>query len=199
MIHLEYTKRYYVDKILPSVEVSYLNDLYYINAKGKIKKEDIHGVVNRGHIRGKDAVIDSVEKQLREHAIRVNKSFGRSTELKLKTMYFQEYLQYSHLPEHRDVISSEGVTLVTLIDRSDDLIGGELLLIDRVADLWKEHGVNAIKHDPYTRIADKDGVRVYTLLPQEVGETAMYIAGTVHSISRVLQGTRLVLVSWFDT
>ena len=96
------------------------------------------------------------------------------------------YLVYSegdHFTRHRDHIGKKNadgkrvndvhgrmLSTTTLISKSDDLVGGDLLI-------WAE-----------------DGHCVNVQL--EVGETVLFSSFVDHEVTKVIQGTREVLVAW---
>lgn len=90
-----------------------------------------------------------------------------------------EYLQYGisgHFNPHNDVIPNKNpnrvrrFTSVTLLSKTDDLQGGDLLVFDE--------NKNAIN----------------TML--KVGETVLFYSSTMHQVTPITKGSREVLVAW---
>lgn len=90
-----------------------------------------------------------------------------------------EYLKYGisgHFKPHNDVVPNENqklirrFTTVTLLSKTDDLEGGDLIVFDK--------NKNAIN----------------TML--EVGETILFYSSTQHQVTPITKGGREVLVAW---
>jgi Rps23 Pro-64 3,4-dihydroxylase Tpa1-like proline 4-hydroxylase len=91
--------------------------------------------------------------------------------------YILEYYENSFASLHKDAIGeneTNSITTVTLLHQSDDLLGGQIL----------------IYNDDETSI---------TILNQNVGEIISYNHRTTHGISKVIKGTRRVLVNWYNS
>ena len=84
--------------------------------------------------------------------------------------YFLMYKNGSYTRIHKDnPITVEGSS-ITLIDRSDDLVGGDIIV-------GKDHSQK--------------------IIPQLIGETVHYSASIDHGVTKVDKGERLVLITWF--
>lgn len=83
------------------------------------------------------------------------------------------YNQGDYFLKHNDILPDlkRKWTTVTLLDKSDDLVGGNLLL-------WSEED-----GDPIT-------------IDLKVGETAIFRSHLLHEATEVIQGWRKVLVAW---
>ena len=90
------------------------------------------------------------------------------------TNYFLEYEVGSYARMHIDNTETVDATAITLIGKSDDLIGGDII----------------------TPSFDSSSKQP-RILPQEIGETMYYYSNTPHGVSKVDKGNRKVLVTWF--
>ena len=109
-------------------------------------------------------------------------------------MYFLRYKKGSFTRMHHDEQSD--LTIVTLIsDR--DLVGGHSLVTEiyepraRPADQRCERNNGEDGHPPYGQDIIQD------VLPVTVGESLVYGSDLKHGVSKVYEGERLVLVSWY--
>lgn len=87
------------------------------------------------------------------------------------TSYFLEYTKGSYAAMHRDNPLTVDGTAITLLDRSDDLEGGDIITVGE----------------------DKQR----KIIPQLVGQTVYYDTAVVHGVSKVTKGMRIVLITWF--
>lgn len=153
---------------LSEESISYLND-YYDQRKIDIEVKD------RANVKSvKCLSLDTVEDpdilglNLEIYDLIENNS------LLPKTSYILEYYENSFTDFHIDSIANEGfdsLTTITLIYKSEDLEGG------------------------YPLFRDERGAIV--VLNQNVGEVISYNHGVKHGVSKVLKGTRRVLVNWY--
>ena len=90
-----------------------------------------------------------------------------------------EYLKYGisgHFKPHDDILANKNpkrirrFTTVTLLSKTDDLEGGNLMIFD------------------------KNGNAINTML--EVGETILFYSSTTHQVTPIIKGDREVLVAW---
>lgn len=105
--------------------------------------------------------------------------------------YFLSYTRGSFTATHVDT-DKANLTLITLIDKTDDLIGGDVIVIKPLP-----------KRELRGEFRGKEGTRarvgkliVPEVWPQEVGESLIYDGGTTHGVTRVKKGERIVLVTW---
>ena len=87
----------------------------------------------------------------------------------IKNHYVLVYREGSYCKIHQDDKKS-AKTIVTMLDRSEDLIGGECIFYDGVV--------------PY-------------VCDLQIGESVIYDQNMFHGVSMVQRGFRTVLVSWF--
>jgi|TARA_Y100001951_G_C11137969_1_gene181937 hypothetical protein len=88
---------------------------------------------------------------------------------KLNTCYFLEYGKGSFAELHHDHISK--LTTVTMLNKSEDLIGGEFIISD-----------------------DNDSTS--SIIDLRVGETYFLDQTVKHGVAKIVKGTRLVLITW---
>lgn len=115
----------------------------------------------------------------------------------LSTYYFLRYLPGSYTTLHRDAPdAASGATVITLID-DVNLIGGNTIIYEKIktpTELEFKHGDFRGKEwwkedDPFQ----------IPLVVQDLkcGESLIYDHTIKHGVSKVEQGERLVLVTWF--
>jgi predicted 2-oxoglutarate/Fe(II)-dependent dioxygenase YbiX len=96
--------------------------------------------------------------------------------LMVKELEYLEYGIQGHFKMHNDVIPNEKsnrirrFTTVTLLSKTDDLEGGDLLVYDEM-------------NNP-----------INTML--EIGETVIFYSSTFHQVTPITKGSREVLVAW---
>ena len=97
--------------------------------------------------------------------------------LKPYDSYILEYYENSFTAIHYDGIGdnlTNSITTVTLLHQSDDLLGGKILIKNK---------------------EDKS----IEILEQNVGEIISYDHMVYHGVSKILKGTRRVLVNWYNS
>lgn len=87
------------------------------------------------------------------------------------TNYFLQYVVGSYAKMHLDNPKTVDGTAITLLEKSDDLEGGDIITVG--------------------------GNKERKIIPQSVGETIYYDTAVVHGVSKVTQGSRKVLITWF--
>lgn len=148
-------------KIITSEEVYYLKQLY-TNSPKQFHTQDVNLFnVYKSYIRvARSDMWDNIQAKL------IN-LHGRRCPL---TNYFLEYQDKAYARNHRDNPDTVEGTAITLIDKTDDLVGGDII-INR---------------------GNKQKV-----LPQDVGHTIYYTTAVDHGVTEVTSGKRLVLITWF--
>lgn len=119
------------------------------------------------------------------------------------THYFLLYKQDSFCALHQDSPKRVTSTGITLVDRSDDLDGGDIIITSTIEEL--NLGLHGNVHRPTDDdiLSKKEPVpitsktKVIEVVKQEVGETVWYPAQKMHGVSLVKKGYRLVLISWY--
>ena len=81
---------------------------------------------------------------------------------------------------------------MTLIDRSEDLIGGEALAMLPYTKRARPstHYRKGPAHPPGDRTVPK-------VINMEVGQSLVYDKSLMHGVGQVERGSRLVLISWY--
>jgi len=87
-----------------------------------------------------------------------------------------EYIKGSSAKGHLDDIRSSALSVITMIDLSKDLMGGEAYFA-----------------------RDKESLEYHKIIPGplENGDSLMYGGEMYHGVEEVLSGRRLVLITWF--
>lgn len=109
-------------------------------------------------------------------------------------LYFLRYIPNSFTRMHED--NNTDMTIVTLLE-DQDLVGGHAIVQDTYAQKDRpsnqicNRGRHEIEKPPY-------GKKIITdVLPMKRGESLIYGKDLTHGVSKVYEGSRLVLVSWF--
>ena len=105
--------------------------------------------------------------------------------------YFLNYTEESFTKFHTDNDDAVGLTIVTLVDKSEDLIGGEAL-----AQLPYTKTVR-----PANKYRKGDAPHNQMVCPKvinmEPGQSLVYDKSLMHGVGQVERGNRLVLISWY--
>lgn len=151
---------YQIKNILSPQEIKYCNEYF---EKSEKKYYDVwHNVVN----------VNKVEIDLSDAGMRHISNKLLFDNLRIRAFYMLEYYKDSFAQTHTD--NDSNATSVTLIDTSQDLIGGNTIL----QDVIKEK-------------------KCILSLPSKLGETFIYNGSIVHGVSKVLSGRRRVLIMWY--
>ena len=106
--------------------------------------------------------------------------------------YFLNYTKEAFTKFHTDNDASVGLTIVTFLDKSADLIGGEALAMLPYTKTGRPD-THYRKGDPVT-----PGDRVIPkVINMEVGQSLVYDKSLMHGVGQVERGNRLVLISWY--
>ena len=105
--------------------------------------------------------------------------------------YFLNYGPESFTKFHTDNDDAVGLTIVTFLDKSEDLIGGEPLV-----QLPYEKRSRPSTH--YRKGDAPIGMKVIPkVIQMNVGQSLVYDKHLMHGVGQVEQGNRLVLISWY--
>lgn len=105
--------------------------------------------------------------------------------------YFLNYGPESFTKFHTDNDDAVGLTIVTFLQKSEDLVGGEPLV-----QLPYEKRSRPSTH--YRKGDAPIGQRVIPKVVQmDVGQSLVYDKHLMHGVGQVEQGNRLVLISWY--
>ena len=165
---------YAIKTILNEEEISFLNE-FYVNQTQKPSNN------YRNLVQTKVVTLKTLDKSIEwlpsvDISSPIEEKSWIPIEKKLDLVYnstsVAHYLVYygvgSSANLHRDRIPN---TLVTIIDTSDDLEGGSVILVDEGRPI---------------------------LLNPRRGETLSYSDYTVHGVSKLTKGSRLALISWYN-
>jgi len=110
--------------------------------------------------------------------------------------YFLRYIPGSFTRLHED--NSTETTIVTLLD-DKDLVGGNAVVREaynprgsRPAEQTCHRTNQENEHPPYGQQI------VLDVLPMERGDSLVYGRELTHGVSKVYEGERLVLITWFN-
>lgn len=113
----------------------------------------------------------------------------------LDAAYFLKYPKYSFTRAHVDNPNKVQQTLITMIEESPDLIGGETLVWDRYYALPVKNGHHVRGDHGVEALHKVDDIICSPKL--KPGETLIYDAKAKHAVTQVEQGHRIVLVTWY--
>lgn len=147
--------------LLTQEELTYLRELYGASPK-QFHTQD----VNLFNLH-KSNIGNVQSKHWNNIQLKLSAFHGRKCPV---TNYFLEYRVGSYAKKHQDNPDTVDGTAITLIDKSDDLVGGDIV------------------------VGRKEDERV---LPHSVGQTIYYTTAVFHGVSKVTQGSRIVLITWF--
>lgn len=110
------------------------------------------------------------------------------------THYFLKYPQWSWTRVHTDNIGTSTKTIITFLEQSVDLLGGETLIYDKHYDLPVPKGQIVQRSGSVHRMAEVP----FTPKVKD-GESLIYDSNTRHGVTMIQRGYRIVLVSWYKT
>lgn len=122
-------------------------------------------------------------------AIKHLNNYAAMRGLKNYSHYFLKYVPYSFTRLHEDNSDLVEKTIITFLESSEDLVGGDTLVYDRHYDLPQK----GLRKGPLNH--KKDIVPV--VAPSSNGNSLVYNHDVLHGVSQVRQGHRIVLVSWY--
>ena len=105
--------------------------------------------------------------------------------------YFLNYTPESFTKFHTDNDDAVGLTIVTFLDKSDDLIGGEALAM--LPYIKRARPSNKYRKGD----APIDEKVVPKVINMNVGQSLVYDKSLMHGVGQVERGNRLVLISWY--
>lgn len=118
-------------------------------------------------------------------------------DLKISSQYFLDYEIGAFTRVHSDNNDLVKKTSITLVE-ANDLEGGEIIVYEPHYKSDMEVPEDGTVINRYSG----DYVPGETIIPivvkQEVGETIAYGPNVLHSVSKVLKGNRVVLVTWYE-
>lgn len=105
--------------------------------------------------------------------------------------YFLDYTEESFTKFHTDNDDAVGLTIVTFLDKSEDLIGGQALAM--LPYVKRSRPANKYRKGD-APINDRC---IPIVIDMEVGQSLVYDKQLMHGVGQVQQGNRLVLISWY--
>ena len=121
---------------------------------------------------------------------------GEDENVEVMSQYFLKYTPGAFARAHSDDNNKVVKTAITLIDKSDDLEGGDIIVYEPHYKSDMEVNENTInRYDPNNYREGDTTCPV--IVKQSVGETIEYAYNVKHSVSKVLKGYRTVLVTWY--
>lgn len=175
-------------KTLSSYDIEYLNELYN-NLEGKryTRYFNLFSVIRK-----------DISSQLKDPRwVSINEKLTQNK--KCIANYFLLYDEDAFAHIHRDSPKRVTSTSITLIDKSKDLEGGEIITSQRIKN--SKVGLH-IPTDEDIISKKEQGILInkvvsFTVIPQDVGETVWYPAQMMHGVTLVTKGYRKVLISWY--
>jgi hypothetical protein len=157
-------------RLLNDDELNYLNTLYIQHSPPTFHPQDFNLFnVYKTNLSNKLIADSKLWESIKQKLLDFH---GR--DCTLTTNYFLDYREEAYAKMHQDNPDTVAGTAVTLIEKSQDILGGDIVI-----------GVH------------KEGKSNLRKLPQEVGTTIYYNAATNHSVTKVIKGNRKVLITWF--
>lgn len=121
----------------------------------------------------------------------IDRYMWRNYHVRTHVHYFLKYVPNSSTRIHQDNKDTVTKTVITFLDQSEDLVGGDTLVLDRYID----HPA-----PPNSTIKGRDlsGQSVIpTVIKVPDYSSLVYDWNVPHGVTRVTQGHRIVLVSWY--
>jgi len=137
-------------------------------------------------------VSSKIFQKYKKDFLKIHK-IGEEKNLTSMNSYFLKYEKDSFTRLHRDDENIVKLTIVTLIETSN-LVGGETLILNRYGRKSRpkhKYAKRTEKAPPY----DKDIIP--TIVDLKDGESVIYDAKVLHGVTKVTEGHRIVLVTWF--
>ena len=105
--------------------------------------------------------------------------------------YFLDYTEESFTKFHSDNDDAVGLTIVTFLDASDDLVGGQAMAM-------LPYEKRGRPENKYRKGDAPIGERcIPKVIDMHVGQSLVYDKHLIHGVGQVERGNRLVLISWY--
>jgi len=156
-----------------------------------LKDREFHQYYNLFDVKRRD--MNEVHWSELEGLTKVSETLG--VKQMIGVPYFLLYYPGSFTRLHTD--NDSGTTVVTLIESSDDLIGGETLIMDTYGPRPRAGHKEAKRHEQETGTPPYGSDIIPRVVPMERGESLVYGPDLNHGVAQVDQGTRLVLITWW--
>jgi predicted 2-oxoglutarate/Fe(II)-dependent dioxygenase YbiX len=117
--------------------------------------------------------------------------------LKIHNQYFLDYVVDSFTRVHSDNNDLVKKTSITLVE-ANDLEGGDIIVYEPhyKSDMEVPEDGSVVNRYSGDYVAGETIIPV--VVKQEVGETIAYGPNVLHSVSKILKGNRVVLVTWYE-
>ena len=111
--------------------------------------------------------------------------------------YFLRYEKGSFTRIHKD--NNSKLTIVTLIETSDDLVGGDAIVLDEYKSPvgGRPAAYKCSRSGPEKDRPPYGQDIIMDVIPAKDGESLIYGNDLDHAVSRVHSGQRTVLITWF--
>jgi len=96
---------------------------------------------------------------------------------------------------HRD--NNTDLTIVTLLD-DQDLVGGHSIVQETYKQKARPANQRCNRSDGEEESPPYERDIIMDVLPMERGDSLVYGPEQMHGVSKVYEGSRLVLISWFN-
>lgn len=121
----------------------------------------------------------------------IDRYMFRKYQCRTHVHYFLKYVPDSFTRVHQDNKDTVTKTVITFLDHSPDLVGGDTLVFDKQYDSEPPEGSVVKGKDVHSRDVVPTAIKApnYTSL--------IYNWNVPHGVTRVNEGHRIVLVSWY--
>lgn len=153
------------------------------------------------NIAQQDHNLFNIEKRevgnIKNHVVEKICSYMKDRGYQTYTNYFVKYNLNSFTRLHKDDPTGQNVkaAVVTLVD-TENLVGGDTLVLDKY-EKSLEYDARPVKLDIIDKCVPYNQNIVPVVVKMDVGQSVIYDSRVEHGVTRVQQGHRIVLVSWF--
>ena len=109
--------------------------------------------------------------------------------------YFLRYIPGSFTRMHED--NNTKLTIVTLLEEKD-LVGGHAIVKDKYKHRPRPSELECRRSSVEEESPPYDKNIILDVIPMKNGDSLIYGADQSHAVSKVHEGSRLVLVTWFN-
>lgn len=169
------------------VKTEHQNDLW--EAYNQCPEEDVHQDWNLWYLK-KRQMKQSYWKQWKSiHDI--DRYMFRKYNARTHVHYFLKYIPDSYTRVHQDNKNTVTKTVITLLEESPDLVGGDTLVFDR-------HYQKPMVEGAIFKGKNADDLDLVPVaVKNDQYQSLIYDWNVQHGVTRVFSGHRIVLVSWY--
>jgi hypothetical protein len=180
----------HVQRVLLREELIYLEDLYH-----RLEEKRYARYFNLFSVGRRDVAADFHEAMW----LSIKKKLHRNPEMTCIGHYFLQYFEGGFANIHRDSPAVVHSTAITLVSKSYDLQGGDILVAQRpvAPQLGIEVPTPSQIESREVVAPSVKQVSAISVIRQGVGQTVWYPAQMMHGVSLVTNGYRRVLVAWY--